>query len=431
MSPKDQKQYRDGVHSYRTLLLICDAVTATTQPLVRASEALGIPAHIIPNSWNTIQHTIADRLLAEPSRSNDNVLIGYFSGSRTRDSDFAEVAPILLRLMKERPNIRLRIAGFLDLGTGWEEFNSRIERLPFQPSPQMLRTMRECDVNLAPLEQGNPFNEAKSELKWFEAALVEVPTVATPTEPFRAAIEDGVTGLLAGTPDVWYQSLDKLCADRAYREELGRTARRVALERFGPETVGTAAEAAYGLVTPGQSTVSIGSGAARKRIDWIVPGLLIGGGGHRNIIRAAHFLERFGHDVALHFVSTDQSAEELKHLINVHFYPFSGEVTRYNGIVRYSDALLATHWSTVEPALDLRGMTQEVMYFVQDFEPLFAPMGTEYILAENTYRKGLYCITSGPWCARILRRQFGVEADHFDFPIDRSVSSRERSKRTT
>jgi glycosyltransferase involved in cell wall biosynthesis len=61
------------------------------------------------------------------------------------------------------------------------------------------------------------------------------------------------------------------------------------------------------------------------------------------------------------------------------------------------------------------------MYFVQDFEPLFSPMGTEYILAENTYRQGLYCITSGPWCEVVLKRDFDAEADHFEFPIDRSV----------
>jgi hypothetical protein len=35
-----------------------------------------------------------------------------------------------------------------------------------------------CDLILAPLEFGNPFGEAKSELKFFEAALVGVPTIA-------------------------------------------------------------------------------------------------------------------------------------------------------------------------------------------------------------------------------------------------------------
>jgi glycosyltransferase involved in cell wall biosynthesis len=61
------------------------------------------------------------------------------------------------------------------------------------------------------------------------------------------------------------------------------------------------------------------------------------------------------------------------------------------------------------------------MYFVQDFEPAFAPMGSEYVLAENTYRLGLYHVTSGRWCERILRSQFGAAADHFRFPIDKHI----------
>lgn len=40
------------------------------------------------------------------------------------------------------------------------------------------------------------------------------------------------------------------------------------------------------------------------KIAWILPGLLIGGGGHRNIIRCAFQLERRGHDVSLYFVDT-------------------------------------------------------------------------------------------------------------------------------
>ena len=39
------------------------------------------------------------------------------------------------------------------------------------------------DINLAPLEVGNPFCEAKSQLKFFEAGLVNCTTIASPTGP--------------------------------------------------------------------------------------------------------------------------------------------------------------------------------------------------------------------------------------------------------
>ena len=422
-----QAQYRDGVARYRALLLKCDAATVSTQPLARAVEALGLPAHVVPNSWNHIQSDIAARLLEAPRPVREGVVIGYFSGSRTHDRDFQEAAPALLRLMRERTDITLRLVGELDPGQGFADFTDRIQRLPFLPYQEMLRELWACDIAIAPLEPGNPFNEAKSELKWFEAALVRVPCVVTPTEPFRAAILHGETGFLATNKAEWSDSLRALVADAALRARVGAAAELAARQSFGPEHLREAAEAAYSLSAPVAPVIR--TNAARKRIDWIVPGLLIGGGGHRNILRAAHFLEKFGHDVGLVFTDTQHSASELRALLHQHFYPFDGPIRRYDGVFRYTDALFATHWTTVEPALRARGLTREVMYFVQDFEPLFAPMGTEYILAENTYRQGLYCVTSGPWCEHLLKRDFGAEADHFEFPIDRDVySPRPRTK---
>ena len=75
--------------------------------------------------------------------------------------------------------------------------------MPFVPWLELPGVLRDLDVNLAPLAPSSRFNEAKSAIKWLEAALVETPTVATPTGPFREAIEDGGTGLLATTPDEW------------------------------------------------------------------------------------------------------------------------------------------------------------------------------------------------------------------------------------
>ena len=55
----------------------------------------------------------------------------------------------------------------------------------------------QIDINLAPLELDNPFCQAKSEIKFTEAALVGVPTVASPTQAFVYAMRDGEDGLLA------------------------------------------------------------------------------------------------------------------------------------------------------------------------------------------------------------------------------------------
>jgi hypothetical protein len=95
--------------------------------------------------------------------------------------------------------------------------------------------MARFSVNLAPLELGNPFCEAKSELKYFDAALVEVPTIATPTEPFRQAIRNGVTGFLAQNEREWTEAMTRLLDDAAFRKQIGRAAYHDILWRYGPE----------------------------------------------------------------------------------------------------------------------------------------------------------------------------------------------------
>jgi glycosyltransferase involved in cell wall biosynthesis len=56
--------------------------------------------------------------------------------------------------------------------------------------------------------QTNVFSNSKSELKYFEAAIVETPTLATPTYSFRLAIDDGVNGYLVDAYD-WEDRIEQ------------------------------------------------------------------------------------------------------------------------------------------------------------------------------------------------------------------------------
>lgn len=157
------------------------------------------------------------------------------------------------------------------------------------------------------------------------------------------------------------------------------------------------------------------------RIAWIVPRLIIGGGGHRNIIRCAYHLEQLGHDVSMHFIDSYDPGDIVAAQVREHFYPLRGHIGLLDAAFPACDVAFATHWSTVAPVEEMQDRVGEIVYFVQDFEPFFYAMGSEYVLAENTYRKGFYAITSGIWCEHFLRDSYGAEADHFQFPIDRTI----------
>ena len=114
------------------------------------------------------------------------------------------------------------------------DLTDRIEWRALRPLAELPEEVARFDVDLAPLEIGNRFCEAKSELKFFEAALAGVPTIASPTGPYRRAIEHGKTGFLAASADDWYRDLRMLIEDPALRDRVGRAAYHEALARFGP-----------------------------------------------------------------------------------------------------------------------------------------------------------------------------------------------------
>lgn len=421
--PEEQKCYIRGVHGYRSLLLKSDICTVSTPYLATKVEELGKPVAVVPNTLNKAQLGLAEQIQNDKPE-NGTVNIGYFSGSKTHNVDFKACEAALQRVMEAHPECRITIGGYLDLSSSWSQFAERIDRLPFLNYLSMLSALTALDINLAPLETDNPFCECKSQLKIFEAGVVGVPTVATYNSSFAEAISDGEDGFLARDEQEWFQHLESLVTSREKRVQIGNKARQRALRQFSPDVLLEQLRNLYELDSkPGKETQPQPMPHSRERlcISWILPGIIIGGGGHRNILRAAYHLGLMGHRINIYVAHTTSSDTELAETIKTHFYPISSPVYQYNGSIQPADVLFATHYSTVAIALAHSDRVKELMYFVQDYEPWFWPMSSEYIRAENTYRQGLYHITSGPWCAEILRHDFNADADFFQFPIDRSV----------
>jgi len=67
-----------------------------------------------------------------------------------------------------------------------------------------------------------------------EAALFEVPCVATPTQGASELIDDGRTGFLARTADELAERLERLLADEPLRARMGAAARAAAEARVDP-----------------------------------------------------------------------------------------------------------------------------------------------------------------------------------------------------
>lgn len=165
------------------------------------------------------------------------------------------------------------------------------------------------------------------------------------------------------------------------------------------------------------------------RIAYIVPNPIKGGGGHRNIFRAVKYLSDKGHDLSVYYTNSEYNAAEMKKLVSEWFYDMSKvEFIKYEGKMDYYDVGIATWWETAYILEEFKSHFRRHMYFVQDYEPYFYPLSSEYFLAENTYKKGYLHICSGPWCETLLKKKYGAKAESFQFPIDRRIYNTERMR---
>jgi len=233
----------------------CDAGIAPSETLARVMRRSGKPAYVLHNGFDDDTYAASRRAVMARRRavSDGLVRLGYAAGSRTHQKDFGTAARAVARILAESPACRLVLfqAGPDTPLVNVEEFPElagladRIEWRPLRTLRELPHELARFDVNLAPLETGNPFCEAKSELKFFEAALVGVCTVASPTQPFAAAIRHGVTGMLAAHPEEWYAALRGLVDDPTRRRTMAQAALHDVLWRHGPDGRRQAAASVY------------------------------------------------------------------------------------------------------------------------------------------------------------------------------------------
>jgi glycosyltransferase involved in cell wall biosynthesis len=161
--------------------------------------------------------------------------------------------------------------------------------------------------------------------------------------------------------------------------------------------------------------------ARRLRLHWVIPDFGIGSGGHMTIFRIVHLLEQRGHECSLWIdnPSTHKTPSHAYDDIVKHFTSVRADIGfTSDGFEQASgDIILATGWQTVARVCAAAGFAERA-YFVQDYEPSFYAVGSQYLAAENTYHHDLACICASPWLAATLHDQFGRWTRHFWLAFD-------------
>ena len=271
LPPEEARRFREALEGQQQSFRRSDAVLTATAFLAEEAQKRGKRAYVHRNVPSREMFRIAAEAREQRESHAPAVVLGYFSGTASHDRDFQSIVPALVWAMERYPNLWLHIGGYLEPDERFHPFQQRIRRVHFVPWQELPHFIAQVDINLVPLEMDNPFCQAKSEIKFLEAALVEVPTIATPIRAYRHAIRQGENGLLAGTEAEWREALQRLIEDEGARRRMGEAALRTVYAHYLPEQRAEALEALLPKLRaaapppqpPGQAAESLLAATAR------------------------------------------------------------------------------------------------------------------------------------------------------------------------
>lgn len=399
MNKQDKAVYDDGVERMNKTLKMCDYLITTTECLAKELEQYGKEVYINRNVASERMVGLSQEALKN-AEEHDDIVMGYLSGSITHNPDLELIKPAIISMLKKYKNVKLKLVGEITLPDDLKNFEDQIIIEPFMDWEQLPALIASLDINLAPLEK-SVFNEAKSENKWMEAALVKTITVASDIGAFKQMINDEEDGILCENNEKsWEKALEKVITDKEYREKIANNA--------------------YNRVMKNNVTIYSSHGLAKfvrsklnRNIGFVLPTTNISGGVNV-ILRHIAMLKKEGYDVTI--INMDSNNEDLETrwgTVNV----LKKQKTKYYG---HFDTLVASLWATLEFVKKYQNVKNK-MYLVQNFETDFADFGKYMrIEANQTYEDetGVKYITISKWCQNWLRDRFEKEAGYAPNGID-------------
>lgn len=408
MTKDERALYDDGVERMQKTLKMCDYAITTTERLQKELTNYVEEVYINRNVASERMAEISLEVLKNKEK-HDDIIIGYLSGSITHNPDVELIKPVLIKMMKKYNNVKLKLVGEIELPTELEQFRNRIIIEPFVDWEELPAIIASIDINLAPLED-SIFNEAKSENKWVEAALVKTATIASNIGAFKTMINNNIDGVLCNNASEWEQSLEKLITDQEYREEIANNA--------------------YNRVIKNNITTYSSHGIAKfirsklkRNIAFVLPTTNISGGVNV-IIRHIGMLKKAGYDVTV--INMDNNNTDLESKWGIVRVLKSHKMKFYG----HFNTMVASLWATLDFVKKCPNVKNK-MYLVQNYETDFADFG-KYMRIEANATYGddtnIKYLTISKWCKEWLKDKFEKECEYAPNGID--LNQFEFKKRT-
>jgi glycosyltransferase involved in cell wall biosynthesis len=218
---------------------LCDMVTTTTKTLAdeykkQNNNVVILPNCIDPDDWDT------------PIRNESNKVRIGIVGSAALEYDYLHIKPLIKKL-SERENVEIVLFGlgdmkhrvknpkvtkvFHDEYDFWDSIKK--EHFPWCKVHLYPETLNEArlDIMIIP-RKDNYFNRCKSNVKFLEAAMCEIPVIAQSFEngPYEEITPD--IGVLIKDNSKWEEEIEKLIKDKKLRRQIGKNAKKYVLKNY-------------------------------------------------------------------------------------------------------------------------------------------------------------------------------------------------------
>lgn len=205
---------RAKVVEHEICMTECDALIVSTEFLLEKYRRLNSEIFLCENAIDVPRYSRH----AIPPRSTVN--IGW-AGGTGHERAVIPWLPVVERILTTYPETM-----FVTIGEPYareleEQFGKRALPVPAAATENYPAVLTNFDIALAP-SSPSKFHRAKSDLRFIEAAALQIPVVADPKLYKR--VENRKTGLLASNPEQIYNQISLLIERPELRAQIGRNA---------------------------------------------------------------------------------------------------------------------------------------------------------------------------------------------------------------
>lgn len=215
------------------MVKLCDAAIVSTPWLAAKLESVlpGKPVCVARNGLDLWRYDAHRGRSVRPRELEDKVILGWAGGTGHGDA-LLEVLPQVWDAMRKDEQLHfLCIGDPTPLRLRPDDLDGRVSNLAWADMAFYPLNIDMCDIMLAPTRDDD-FYRGKSQLRFYEAAAMGKPTIAS---EHYTEIEDGRTGFVVPAGGSWTGLILSLASSPRSMEIIGQNARRYVEDRVRME----------------------------------------------------------------------------------------------------------------------------------------------------------------------------------------------------